>query len=74
MIPALKAAQGETVEKFVQDAANCPVSKLDDRLDFLKLMSIGVTQFMSLFTPAFFPGSRSLRREIPEKTACKTPN
>jgi hypothetical protein len=35
---------------------------------------LGVMQFMSLFTPAFFPGSRSLRREIPEKTACKTPN
>ncbi len=40
MIPALQALQGESVEEFVQYAANCSVSKLADRLDFLKLMSI----------------------------------
>jgi hypothetical protein len=45
MILALKAAQGETVEKFVQDTANCSVSKLDDRLDFLKLRSIELVEF-----------------------------
>ena len=44
MIPALQAAQGETVEEFVQDAANCSVSKLDDRLDILKLMSIELVE------------------------------
>ncbi len=45
MIPALQAAQGETIEEFVQDAANCSVSKLDDLLDFLKLMSIELVEF-----------------------------
>ena len=45
MIPALQAAQGKTVEEFVQDAANCSVSKLDDRLDILKLMSIELVEF-----------------------------
>ena len=44
MIPALQAAQGKTVEEFVQDAANCSVSKLDDRLDILKLMSIELVE------------------------------
>ena len=44
MILTLQAAQGETVEEFVQDAANCSVSKLDDRLDILKLMSIELVE------------------------------
>ncbi len=45
MIPALQAVQGETVEEFVQDAAGRLVSKLDDCLDFLKLMFIELVEF-----------------------------
>ena len=45
VIHALQAAQGETVEDFVQDAASRLVSKLDDRLDFLKLMCIELVEF-----------------------------
>jgi hypothetical protein len=44
VIPAFQAAQGETVEEFVQDTANCSVCKLDDRLDILKLMSIELVE------------------------------
>jgi hypothetical protein len=51
VIPALQAAQGETVEEFVQDAANRLVSKLDDRLDFLKLMFIELVEFNGQLLP-----------------------
>ena len=45
VVPAMQTAQGETVEEFVQDAANRMVSNLDDRLDFLKLMFIELVEF-----------------------------
>ena len=54
VIPALQDAQGETVEEFVQDAANRLVSKLDDRLDFLKLMFIELVEFNGQHIPQIF--------------------
>ena len=79
VIPALNAAQGETVEEFVHDAANRLVSNLDDRLDFLKLMFIELVEFNGQHIPQifeiFFPdvmdfaqrfsADRSELREIP---------
>ncbi len=44
-LPALQAAEGETIEEFVQDAAIRLITNLDDRLDFLKLMFIELIEF-----------------------------
>jgi AcrR family transcriptional regulator len=79
VIPALNAAQGETVEEFFHDAANRLVSNLDDRLDFLKLMFIELVEFNGQHIPQIFevffpdvmdfaqrfPADRSELREIP---------
>lgn len=45
VLPAFQAADGETVEEFVQDAAKRLVSNLDKRLEFLKLMFIELVEF-----------------------------
>lgn len=79
VIPALQAAQGETVEEFVRDAASRLVSSLDNRPDFLKLMFIELVEFNGehvpqIFTIVFpdliefarrFTSARSELREIP---------
>jgi len=79
VIPALQAAQGETVEEFVQDAAGRMVRNMDDRLDFLKLMFIELVEFngqhisqiFEIFLPDVmgfalrFSADRSELREIP---------
>jgi AcrR family transcriptional regulator len=54
VMPALKSAQGETTEEFVQDAANRLVSNLDKRLDFLKLMFIELVEFNGEHIPQIF--------------------
>jgi len=54
VIPALQAAQGETVEEFVRDAASRLVSTMDDRLDFLKLMFIELVEFNGEHIPQIF--------------------
>jgi AcrR family transcriptional regulator len=54
VIPALQAAQGETFEEFVQDAASRLVSNLDERLDFLKLMFIELVEFNGQHVPQIF--------------------
>ena len=54
VIPAMQAAQGETVEEFVKDAANRLVSNLDERLDFLKLMFIELVEFNGQHIPQIF--------------------
>lgn len=79
VIPALQAAQGETVEEFVRDAASRLVRSMDDRLDFLKLLFIELVEFngehfpqiFSLIFPEVlefarrFTSARSELREIP---------
>lgn len=54
VIPAMRAAQGETIEEFVRDAANRLVSNLDERLDFLKLMFIELVEFNGQHIPEIF--------------------
>ena len=54
VIPALQAAEGETVEEFVQDAASRLVSNLDVRMDFLKLMFIELVEFNGQHVPQIF--------------------
>lgn len=54
VLPALQAAQGETVEEFVRDAANRLVSNLDERLDFLKLLFIELVEFKGTHFPQIF--------------------
>lgn len=54
VLPALQAAQGETVEEFVRDAANRLVSNLDERLDFLKLLFIELVEFNGTHFPQIF--------------------
>ena len=54
VIPAMQAAQGETVEEFIQDAASRLVSNLDERLDFLKLMFIELVEFNGQHIPEIF--------------------
>jgi AcrR family transcriptional regulator len=54
VIPALKAAEGETVEDFVRDAARRLVSNMDERLDFLNLMFIELVEFKGEHIPQIF--------------------
>lgn len=54
VFPALQAAQGESVEEFVRDAANRLISNLDQRLDFLKLLFIELVEFNGLHLPQIF--------------------
>jgi AcrR family transcriptional regulator len=54
VVPALQAAEGETFEEFVQDAASRLVSNLDERLDFLKLMFIELVEFNAQHAPQIF--------------------
>jgi AcrR family transcriptional regulator len=47
MLPTIEAAQGDTVEAFVRDAANKMVAIICDRPDFLNLMFIELVEFKS---------------------------
>jgi AcrR family transcriptional regulator len=47
VLPALTAAQGETIEERVQDAARRMMAKMGDHLDFLNLMFIEMVEFNS---------------------------
>jgi AcrR family transcriptional regulator len=59
VMPVLVAAQGETVEAFVRDAANQMVAKTQERLDFLNLMFIELVEFKGQHLPqlvnTYFP-------------------
>lgn len=54
VLPAMKAACGETIESFVQDAATRMVGNLDNRQDFLNLMFIELVEFNSQHIPQLF--------------------
>jgi AcrR family transcriptional regulator len=45
MLPALEAAQGETVEAFIRDAAHRMVADFGERMDFLNMMFIELVEF-----------------------------
>lgn len=59
VMPALEAAQGETIEEFVHDAASQMVSRTESRLDFLNLVFIELVEFKGEHLPQivqmFFP-------------------
>jgi AcrR family transcriptional regulator len=48
VLPPLLAAEGETVEEFVRDAATRMFKVLEDRPDFLNLMFIEIVEFKSI--------------------------
>lgn len=54
MLPALEAAQGETVEALVRDAASRMLSALQGRPDGLHLMFIGIVEFGGQHFPQLF--------------------
>ncbi|MGW8250307.1 MAG: TetR/AcrR family transcriptional regulator [Anaerolineales bacterium] len=54
VMPALQAAEGETVEAFVRDAADRMVANTQDRLDYLNLMFIELVEFKSVHLPHLF--------------------
>jgi AcrR family transcriptional regulator len=45
VLPAMNAAQGDTVEDYVRDAANRMVGTLEKRQDFLNVMFIELVEF-----------------------------
>lgn len=54
VLPAIQAAQGDTVDAFVRDAARRMVAKFGDRLDFLNLMFIELVEFKGVHVPELF--------------------
>ena len=54
VLPALKDAQGETVEEIIHHAANLMVSKYEERLDFINLMFIEMVEFKGQHIPQLF--------------------
>ena len=50
VVPALLAANGETVEQFVRNGVIRMLEVLDDRPDFLNLMFIEIVEFNSVHT------------------------
>ena len=60
IMPALLAAEGETIEGFIRDAATRMVAKTENQIGFLNLMFIELVEFDGQHLPqmfkVFFPG------------------
>ena len=54
VLPAMRAARGDTIEAFVRDAAARMVGELENRHDFLNLMFIELVEFDSQHVPQLF--------------------
>jgi len=54
MIPAIEAAQGETIEEFVRDAAHQMMAAIYRRPEFLNLMFIELVEFNSAHVHKIF--------------------
>jgi AcrR family transcriptional regulator len=54
VVPALQAAQGETVEELVRDAAQRMIEALEDKPDFLNLIFIELVEFEGKHVPQLF--------------------
>ena len=54
VFPAIVAAQGETTEAFVRDAARRMVAQFDIRLEFLNLLFIELVEFKGQHIPQIF--------------------
>jgi AcrR family transcriptional regulator len=57
MIPAIEAAEGETVDDFVRDAAKQMIAAIYERPYFLNLMFIEIVEFKSAHTHQLFQSS-----------------
>ena len=53
-LPLMNAAQGDTIEEFVCDAARRMIDELGERPDFLNLMFIELVEFNGEHIPEFF--------------------
>lgn len=67
MLPAIENAQGETIEDFVNDAANQMIDAIYGKPDFLNLMFIEIVEFNSahvhkLFETTFPRGLKIVNR------------
>jgi AcrR family transcriptional regulator len=67
MLPAIEAAQGETIGEFVRDAADQMMKAIYQRPDFLNLMFIEIVEFKSahvhqLFETTFPRGVQIVQR------------
>jgi AcrR family transcriptional regulator len=85
VFPLMNAAQGETVEEFIRNAAKLMVDQLGGRTDFLNLMFIELVEFhsqhFSLFAQMIYPqikkfagrfhDERQELREIPLLTVAR---
>jgi hypothetical protein len=73
MLPVLENAQGETVEAFVQDAAEGMVAAWENRPFFFNLMLIELLEFQSQHIPLilerFYPPVMSIVSRFAEKQA-----
>ncbi len=54
MLPAIEAAQGETVEAFIRDAAVQMLAAMGKNSDFLNLMFIELVEFKSVHSTEIF--------------------
>ncbi len=54
MMPAMLAAEGDTVDAFVRDAASRMVAGTENRIDFLNLIFIELVEFKSVHLPLLF--------------------
>jgi hypothetical protein len=54
MLPAIEAAQGETVEAFIRDAAAQMLAAMGKHSDFLNLMFIELVEFKSVHSAEIF--------------------
>jgi len=70
MMPAMLAAEGETVDAFVRDAATRMVAGTQNRMDFLNLIFIEMVEFKSVHLPQlfqqFFPSVLALVQRFTE--------
>lgn len=70
VVAALQAAEGETVEELVRDAASGMISALDGRPDFLNLLFIELVEFESKHMPqlfqVFFPPLMEFVQRFPQ--------
>ena len=69
MLPTLEAAEGETVEEFVRNAAHQMVNAIYSRPDFLNVMFIEIVEFKSahvheLFETTFPRGMKIVQRMV----------
>ncbi len=54
LLPAMEAAQGDTLDAYVRDAAKRMVAALGEHYDFLNLMFIEIVEFKSKHIPQLF--------------------